>query len=207
MINPAGQAIESESFRIIRAEMGQHVFSPEQEVLVVRVIHATADFDFAHILRFSPGAVEAGVEALRAGHPIVSDVRMIEVGVSGLLLKQVGGTIHCAIGDETVYARAEREGTTRAAAAMRELAPHIDGGIVAIGNAPTALLEVIRLIHEEGIHPALVVGVPVGFVSAVESKDELAGLDIPHITALGRKGGSTVAVAILNALLRLAVES
>jgi precorrin-8X/cobalt-precorrin-8 methylmutase len=205
MINPAGQAIESESFRIIREEMGPHTFSAGQEAVVVRVIHATADFDFAQILRFSPGAVEAGVEALRAGRPIVSDVRMIEVGVSAWLLDQVGGAVHCAIGSEAVYARAEREGTTRAVAAMRELAPQIDGGIVAIGNAPTALLEVIRLTREEGVRPALVVGVPVGFVSAVESKDALSGMDIPHITALGRKGGSTVAVAILNALLRLAL--
>jgi precorrin-8X/cobalt-precorrin-8 methylmutase len=207
MINPAGKAIEDESFRIIREEMGLHSFGELEEPIVVRVIHATADFDFVRILRFSPGAVKAGVAALRAGCPIVSDVRMIAVGVSAWRLDKVGSAVHCAIGDESVHARAQQEGTTRAVAAMRELAPQIDGGIVAIGNAPTALLEVIRLTREESVRPALVIGVPVGFVSAVESKDALAALDTPHITALGRKGGSTVAVATLNALLRLALEA
>jgi precorrin-8X/cobalt-precorrin-8 methylmutase len=202
-----GQAIENESFRIIREEMGPHSFSAAEEAVAVRVIHATADFDFVDTLRFSPGAVAAGVDALRGGCAIVTDVHMIEAGVSARLLGRVGGAIHCAIDAPAVYARAEQESTTRAVAAMRELAPHIDGGIVAIGNAPTALYEVIRLMDEEAIRPALIVGVPVGFVSAVESKDALAGLDVPHITALGRKGGSTVAVAAINAMLRLALES
>jgi precorrin-8X/cobalt-precorrin-8 methylmutase len=201
-----GQAIENESFRIIRAEMGPHAFGAAEEAIAVRVIHATADFDFVRTLRFSPGAVAAGVDALRGGGAIVSDVHMIEAGVSARLLDRLGGAIHCAIDAPAVYARAEREGTTRAVAAMRELTPHVDGGIVAIGNAPTALYEVLRLMDEEGIRPALIVGVPVGFVSAVESKDALAKSDVPHITALGRKGGSTVAVSVINAMLRLALE-
>jgi precorrin-8X/cobalt-precorrin-8 methylmutase len=203
-INAAGKAIETESFRIIREEMGPHSFTPEQEAIAVRVIHATADFDFAKTLHFSPGAVDSALAALRAGCDVVTDVRMVEVGISARLLNPLGGQVRCAIGDPAVREAAQAAGTTRSTAAMRLLAEHIEGGIVAVGNAPTALLEVIRQIGEEGLYPALVVGMPVGFVSAVESKDELATLDVPYITALGRKGGSTVAVATVNALLHLA---
>lgn len=201
-----GQQIETESFGIIREEMGPHHFNAGEEAVVVRVIHATADFDFAKIMHFHPEAITSGVEALRSGCTVVSDVRMVEVGISARLLKGFGGTTQCVIGDPAIRELAERENITRSTASMRQLASEIDGGIVAIGNAPTALLEVIRLIREEGIRPALVIGVPVGFVSAVESKDELITLAVPYITAIGRKGGSTVAVATVNALLRLAAE-
>ena len=201
-----GQVIENESFRIIREEMGPHRFNKMEEPVVVRVIHATADFDFSQIMRFSPDAVQAGIEALRKGCHIITDVRMVEVGISCRLLDRLGGSVLCLIADEAVRARAEREQSTRSTAAMRELAPQMDGAVIAIGNAPTALLEVIRLIREEAVRPALIIGVPVGFVSAVESKDELVTMDTAHITALGRKGGSTVAVAVLNALLHQAVE-
>lgn len=207
MTRSAGQAIETESFRIIREEMGPHTFTPEQEAVVLRVIHATADFDFAQSLRFSPTAVDSGLAALHAGFDVVTDVRMVAVGISTRYLEPLGGHVRCAIDDPSVHEQAEQEGTTRSRAAMRQLAPHIEGGIVAVGNAPTALLEVIRLIKEEAVRPALVVGVPVGFVSAVESKAELAEMDVPFITALGRKGGSTVAVAVVNALLRLAQKT
>ncbi len=201
-----GQQIETESFRIIREEMGSHDFSTGEEAVVVRVIHATADFDFAEIMRFHPEAITSGIEALRGGCTVISDVRMVQVGISARLLEKFGGTTQCVIGDPAIREIAERENITRSTASMRQLASEIDGGIVAIGNAPTALLEVMRLIREEGIRPALVIGVPVGFVSAVESKDELVTMDIPFITAIGRKGGSTVAVATINALLRLAAE-
>jgi precorrin-8X/cobalt-precorrin-8 methylmutase len=204
--NP-GQVIENESFRIIREEMGPHSFGDLEEPVVVRVIHATADFDFAQNLRFHPDAVRVGIGALRKGCSTITDVRMVEIGISKRLVGRVGGEVLCRIDDRAVHARADREFTTRAVAAMRELAPQMDGAVIAIGNAPTALLEVIRLVREDGIRPAVVIGVPVGFVSAVESKDELAALDTPYITALGRKGGSTVAVAVVNTLLRLAVES
>lgn len=204
MVNPAGQAIEEESFEIIRQEMGPHNLTAEQEIVAVRVIHATADFDFAEILDFHPAAVESALSALQAGCDVVTDVRMVEVGISRGYLHRLGGQVRCAISDPEVQRQADSAGTTRSTAAMRQLAPHIDGGIVAVGNAPTALLEVIRLIKEEGLRPALVIGVPVGFVSAVESKSELAAMDVPYITALGRKGGSTVAVSTVNALLRLA---
>jgi precorrin-8X/cobalt-precorrin-8 methylmutase len=205
-VNP-GQVIENESFRIIREEMGPHSFGDLEEPVVVRVIHATADFDFAQNLRFHPDAVRVGIGALRKGCSTITDVRMVEIGISKRLVGRVGGEVLCRIDDRAVHARADRESTTRATAAMRELAPQMDGAIIAIGNAPTALLEVIRLVREDGIRPAVIIGVPVGFVSAVESKDELAALDTPYITALGRKGGSTVAVAVVNTLLRLAVES
>lgn len=207
MLTQPGQAIENESFRIIREEMGVHSFSKWEEPVVVRVIHATADFEFAQTLWFHPDAVRAGVEAFRAGCSIITDVRMVEVGISRRLLKPLGGKVLCAIADEAVRVRAKRENTTRAVAAMRELAPQMENAIIAIGNAPTALLEVMRLVREDGVRPAVIIGAPVGFVSAVESKDELSRLDLPHITALGRKGGSTVAVAIVNAMLRMASKS
>jgi precorrin-8X/cobalt-precorrin-8 methylmutase len=201
-----GKEIESESFRIIRSQMGPHGFSELEEAVVVRVVHATADFDFVHSLRFHPYAVSAGIEALQRGCIIITDVRMVQTGISRPLLSLLGGQVVCGINDKSAHERAGREGTTRAVAAMRKLVPKMGGGILAIGNAPTALLEVLRLVREDGIRPALVVGVPVGFVSAVESKDDLTNIDVPYIAALGRKGGSPVAVAIVNALLRLAVE-
>ena len=196
--------IERESFRIIRAEMGDHNFTEAELAVVVRVIHATADFDFQEIMRFHPQAIASGIAAIRRGCTIVTDVRMVEAGISAAILAEFGGQIVCDIRDSGVSEQAKAQGLTRSTVAMRLNAANIDGGIVAIGNAPTALLEVIRLVREEGIRPALIVGVPVGFVNAVESKDELLTLDVPSITAVGRKGGSTVAAAILNALLRLA---
>jgi precorrin-8X/cobalt-precorrin-8 methylmutase len=204
--------IEQESFRVIRAEMGRHSFSEEELAVVTRVIHATADFDFARTMRFHPQALSQGVAALRRGCTIVTDVHMVEVGITAGLLDLLGGNIICDIRDPEVVEIANAQGVTRASAAMRRNAPHIHDGIVAIGNAPTALVEVVRLVREYHIRPALIVGVPVGFVKAVESKDQLLGLstsalygEVPYITAQGRKGGSSVAAAIVNALLRLAV--
>ena len=199
--------IERESFRIIREEMKETGFSEEELAIVVRVIHATADFDFQDIMRFHPQAIDSGLKALRQGCTIVTDVRMVQVGIADLILTEFGGQTVCDIRHPSVYKQAQALGATRSTMAMRLNADNIDGGIVAVGNAPTALLEVIRLVREEGIRPALVVGVPVGFVKAVESKDELLTLDVPYITAIGRKGGSTVAAATLNALLRLAKNS
>lgn len=201
-----GQTIENESFRIIREEMGTHSFDARAEAVVVRVIHATADFDFARTLRFHPDAVTSGVAALRTGCLVITDVHMVEAGISQSLLNHFNGQKICQVADGGAAQRADREKTTRSVAAMRQLAPRMDGAVIAIGNAPTALLEVIRLVREEGIRPALIVGVPVGFVSAVESKDELMTLDQPYITAQGRKGGSPVAAATINALLRMAVS-
>jgi precorrin-8X/cobalt-precorrin-8 methylmutase len=196
--------IERESFRIIRAEMGEHHFSEAELAIVVRIIHATADFDFQELFRFHPKAITSGIEALRQGCTIVTDVQMVQVGIADPILTELGGQTVCDIRHPSVYKQAQALGVTRSTMAMRLNAANIEGGIAAIGNAPTALLEVIRLAREEGIRPALIVGVPVGFVKAVESKEELLTLEVPYITAVGRKGGSTVAAAIINALLRLA---
>jgi precorrin-8X/cobalt-precorrin-8 methylmutase len=196
--------IERESFHIIRSELGDHHFGAEELAIVVRVIHATADFEFRDWIRFHPRAIAAGVEALRRGCTIVTDVQMVQVGIGEGMLSFLGGKTVCDIRHPDVYAASQQTGQTRSALAMRRNAALLEGGIAAIGNAPTALLETIRLVKEEALHPALIVGVPVGFVNAAESKAELLTLDVPFITVTGRKGGSTVAVAIINALLRLA---
>lgn len=196
--------IEEESFRIIRSELGTHGFSPAEEAIVVRMIHATGDFDFRDITRFHAQAAASGLEALRRGCAIVTDVRMVEVGIAADWLAQLGGRLVCDIRHPEVRQQAQAMGSTRSTLAMRRNAANMAGGIVAVGNAPTALLEVNRLVREEGLRPALIIGVPVGFVKAAESKEELMSLDVPYITTVGRKGGSTVAVAAINALLRLA---
>lgn len=200
------QAIEAESFRIIACELGPHPFTPEQFKLVQRAIHATADFDFAKNLVFHPDAIRSGVTALKLGCDVVVDVQMIESGISKPILQKLGkGCIVCAISDEDVIRDARAAGVTRAIMAMRKCVRASPGAVYAIGNAPTALLELLRLVIEEKAPaPALVVGVPVGFVSAAESKEALLSGPFPFIAARGRKGGSTVAVAMVNALLRLA---
>lgn len=199
------EAIEAESFRIIEEEMGTHSFPPEQFNIVRRVIHATADFEFARTLVFHPDAISRGIAAIHAGAGIVVDVAMIQAGVSKPALASFGkGQVLSFITDADVVAEAKREGITRAISSMRKAARIAPDAIYAIGNAPTALFEAVRLIEGREMAPALVVGVPVGFVSAVESKDALIACDYPHISARGRKGGTPVAVAILNALLSLA---
>lgn len=207
-LTPAGRAIEHDSFAIIDAEAGPHGYTPEQWPLVRRMIHANADFEFNGLTAFHPRAMSAGLAAvLQGGTPIVADVEMICVGLSAPRLKHFGMTTHHYISDADVIERAKAENTTRAVQAMRKAHSlgKLDGAIVGIGNAPTALIEIVRLIREEGARPALVVGMPVGFVSAAESKDLLMTLhDIPWIAIRGRKGGSTLVVAAIHALLALA---
>ncbi len=203
-----GRRIEDASFAIVDAEAGDHGFpSPEWQV-VRRAIHATADFDFVSIMRFRSGAVASGVAALRRGCPILVDVKMIEVGLNADRLAAYGCRTHCFISDEDVIREAKETQETRAAIAMRKAMRQglLQGAIVAIGNAPTALLEIARLVREEHVRPGLVVGVPVGFVSAAESKEAIAAVDVPSIVSHGRKGGSTIAVAIVHALLALSAE-
>jgi precorrin-8X/cobalt-precorrin-8 methylmutase len=201
----AGQEIEAESFRIIDTEAGAHAFPPDHWSVVRRIIHTTGDFDYAQWVRFHPLAISAGVQALRVGAAIFTDTRMIQVGLSPWRLQWFDNAVVTPVTDPDSQAWARDLGTTRSVAAFRHQAEHLRGAIVAIGNAPTALLETIRLIRQNNIHPALVIGVPVGFVQAAESKESLWQLpDQPVITCLGRKGGSTVAVAILHALLELA---
>ena len=166
-------AIEAESFRIIDAEMGAHDFSVLEWPIVQRAIHATADFELGRSMVFHPRAVEAGLAALRKGAPVVADVQMIQAGISAAYLAELGGRLHCYMADPDVAERARAEGTTRAIQCMRKAAREAPGAVYAIGNAPTALLELVRLVEDGEVDAALVIGVPVGFVSAAESKERL----------------------------------
>ena len=208
-LTAAGRAIEHDSFAIIDAEAGAHEqYNAEQWPLVRRMIHANADFDFNGLTAFHPDAMRAGLAAVQmGGTPVVADVEMICVGLSRPRLAHFGMSTHHYISDPDVIERAHAEGTTRAVQAMRKAFREgtLDGAIVGIGNAPTALIEVIRLVREEGVKPALIVGMPVGFVSAAESKDLLMTMnDLPWIAIRGRKGGSTLVVAAIHALLAVA---
>ena len=198
--------IESASMGIIREELRQRgaALSPETEAVVLRVIHTTADFDYLENLRFTPGAVAKAVEALEAGTVIVTDTNMAKAGVNKAGLQKLGGGVCCYMADPDVAEAAKQNGTTRAAASMAKAARERPGAIIAVGNAPTALLELAELIGG-GLRPALVIGVPVGFVNVVESKEDILAVcreyAVPCIAAMGRKGGSNVAAAICNALI------
>ncbi|MGI0046219.1 MAG: precorrin-8X methylmutase [Nitrosotalea sp.] len=202
MITPKGQSIEDKSMEIIDSEIGSHHYSPDEWTIVKRVIHSTADFDFARVNKiiFHNQAIESGTSALKKGCNIIVDVN----GVIGLLnkdnLSKFGNNAVCNISDPEVIEQAKKLNKTRAQTAMRLAAKNIDGAIVAVGNAPTALQEVIQMVKEGATRPALVIGIPVGFVCAAESKEELGATQIPYITNLGRKGGSPCASAIINAL-------
>lgn len=202
-----GQQIEHESFAVVDQEAGQHAYTAEQWPVVRRMIHATADFEFNGLTQFHPAAIAAGVNAILQGKPLIADVEMICVGVSKPRLAHFGVNLHQFISDDDVIADAKAADSTRAVFAMRKA--HrlglLDGAIVGIGNAPTALLEILRLVREENAKPALVIGMPVGFVSAAESKYMMAECnDIPWIITRGRKGGSTLVVAAIHAVLALA---
>ena len=201
--------IEERSFEIIGEELGSHDFDRQTELVVKRVIHASADFDFAQTLRFSACAVPQGIEALRAGATVVTDTSMAAAGINKRVLGSFGGAVRTFIADDDVAAEARERGVTRSAVSM-ERAARLGGPLVlAIGNAPTALVRVAELL-EDGIMqpPALVIGVPVGFVNVVESKELIMRTcderGVESIVARGRKGGSTIAAAIVNALLYLA---
>ncbi len=201
--NVKPEEIEAESFRIIESEIGPTAFTPAQFAVVRRVIHATGDFSFAENIRFHAGAIEAALTAIRGGKNVLTDVNMSAVGVSKGILAKWGGKVFCRVGEPDVAAEAKARGLTRSEVAIAQ-AVEQNIGIVAIGNAPTALLKVMEMIDRGDWQPDLVIGVPVGFVNAAESKALLAEKKYPFITAQGRKGGSPVAAAIVNALLRLA---
>ncbi|WP_153723111.1 MULTISPECIES: precorrin-8X methylmutase [Sporosarcina] len=199
--------IYDHSFGIIKEEMGEHPFTDEQWMVVRRVIHASADFELGRSMIFTPDALEAGIESILAGRHVVVDVQMIESGSGRKRFQKHNSDLHCYIADEDVAKEAKAQGTTRAIISMQKATRLHEGGIYAIGNAPTALLELIRLIKDGVAKPDLIIGMPVGFVSAAESKEELAILEgIPFITNVGRKGGSTVTVAALNAISIMADE-
>ncbi|HIX11924.1 MAG TPA: precorrin-8X methylmutase [Candidatus Agathobaculum pullistercoris] len=193
--------IEKRSFAIITEELGGRTFPESVAEVVKRVIHTSADFDYADNLCFSPDAVEQAKAALEAGATIVTDTNMALAGISKPTLAKLGGKAVCLMADEDVAREAKARGVTRATVSM-EHAAKLDGPLIfAIGNAPTALIRLHELIGEGAVSPALVIGVPVGFVNVVESKELFIGGDTPYIIARGRKGGSNVAAAIVNALL------
>lgn len=205
-LTEAGRKIEHSSFDIVDNESGEHSYTDSQWQVVRRMIHATADFTFNGLAEFHVNAIEAGIKAINEGRSITADVEMICVGLSKPRLQHFGVTTHQFISDDDVIQKAKAENTTRAVQAIRKAHRKglLEKGIIGIGNAPTALLEVKRLITDEGLKPAIVIGMPVGFVSAEESKDQLALLnDIPWIITRGRKGGTTLVVSAIHALLAL----
>ena len=198
--------IESLSFEIIEEEAGDHGLNAAEWAVVRRLIHTTADFEFIQNTRFHPQALEAGIAAIRSGAAIITDTRMAQAGITRRHLAQFGCEVHCYIDDPEVVTVAQRDNSTRAAAAVSQAKELLHGGMAVIGNAPTALIELVRL-HEQGIlQPALVVGMPVGFVNAAEAKELLMASGLVYISVTGRKGGSAVAAATVNAIANLATK-
>lgn len=200
------EEIEQASMEIIARELGRHRQNgqsiPEDRLpIVMRVIHTTADFEFAETLVFSDEAVRAGKDALSRGATVVTDTNMAACGINKKLIASHGGAVRCYMADEDVAAEARDRGVTRALVSMEHAVRDTPSAIFAIGNAPTALLRLCELIAEGAARPALVVGVPVGFVNVVESKEALIKTDVPYIAARGRKGGSAIAATVINALL------
>lgn len=197
----APMEIEKRSFEIITELLGDRTFAPEQEPIIKRCIHTSADFDYADQLYFSPDVVSKLSDALRHGAHIVTDTQMAKAGINKTKLSQYGGEVHCFIADSDVAEEAKARGVTRSLISM-EKASHLDVPLIfAIGNAPTALLSLYELIQAGALSPCGIIGVPVGFVNVVESKELLMTLETPCIVARGRKGGSNIAAAICNALL------
>ena len=198
------EEIDLRSLQMVEASLPEGLQLPPRERYVLcRIVRAEGDAGIAPMVKFSPGGVEAGLNALISQAPVVTDVRMVEMGISKALLRNANLATACMIDTPEVADRARREGTTRSVAAIRELAPQISGAVCAIGNAPTALLALLDLIDAEEVSPALVIGMPVGFVACAESKDELVKRNVPYITVMGRRGGSSAAAATVNALLDL----
>lgn len=194
--------IEKRSFEIITELLGDRKLEPENELVIKRAIHTTADFDYVDNLVFSPHAVKKGIEALRNGCDIVTDTQMAKAGINKTILASLGGAVHCFMADADVAEEAKQRGVTRALVSMEKAAELKKPCIFAIGNAPTALVSLEHLMEEGKLSPALIIGVPVGFVNVVESKELLIEKALsPYIIARGRKGGSNVAAAICNAML------
>ena len=199
--------IERSSFEIIDQEAGIHHFTTQQWSIVRRIIHTTADFEFKEMIRFHPDAIAAGIEAIRNGQTIVTDTNMARVGIRKKEIERFGGQVKCYIDDPLIYQKATAAGGTRAKAAVDAALDDMQDGIYVVGNAPTALLRLMELVEDKKARPALIIGLPVGFVNAAESKAELVEMDYPHISNVGRKGGSNVAASVVNALSILAAEA
>lgn len=192
--------IEERSMDIIENYLGNHNIPPDQKPIIKRVIHTTGDFDFLRNMAFHEKAVSEGLKAVRGKKTVYTDVTMVQAGIN----KKFGHEVRCVLNDPEVISGAQKKGLTRAAHGMMTLSHRLDGNIVAVGNAPTALITLIDMVKHDGVRPALIVGVPVGFVNASESKEYLTTLkEVPYITSRGQKGGSTVAAAIVNALIKM----
>jgi len=199
--------IERSSFQIIDQEAGTHHFTEKQWSIVRRMIHTTADFEFKEMVRFHPDAISAGIEAIRNGKMIITDTNMARVGIRKKESEQFGGQVNCYINDPLIHEKAVVTGGTRAKAAVDMAISEMKDGIYVVGNAPTALLRLIELVSAKKARPALIIGLPVGFVNAAESKAALMEMDYPYISNVGRKGGSNVAASVVNALAILANEA
>jgi precorrin-8X/cobalt-precorrin-8 methylmutase len=200
------EQIERKSFELIEARVPAHPFNRRQWAVVKRMIHATADFELVHTTIFHHRALQAGRKALRSGAVIITDTNMVKAGISMKRLRAYGTKVCCAISRQAVAKEARLTGKTRAAAAMRSLAPLMKGALVAVGNAPTALREVLAIAGNRLHRPALIIGVPVGMVDAAESKEQLIASGLPFITVRGEKGGSPLAASVVNALALLSAE-
>jgi precorrin isomerase len=207
----SGPEIEARSMEIIDREAPTHHFSADEWQIVRRMIHTVGDFGIIEAVRFSPDAVVSGLKALRECRSIFTDANMIRSGISLARLRSVCGfyrreSVICYVADEDVARTARRSGLPRSLHAAQKAKPLLDGAIAVIGNAPVALMEISRMIIEEGLRPSLVIALPVGFVHVVESKEELMSLAVPFIATAGRRGGSPMAVSVIHALCGLAVK-
>ncbi len=198
--------IENLSFQIIEREIGAHNLRNEQWIIVRRMIHTSADFGYKDMVRFHSDAIKSGLDAIRSGKNIITDTNMARVGIRKREIEQFGGRVKCYMNDQQVHSNAKATGVTRAKIAVDMAVEDMQGGIYVIGNAPTALLRLIELVKEQKARPALIIGLPVGFVNAAESKAALMELDYPYISNVGRKGGSNVAASVINALSIMASE-
>ncbi len=197
--------IESMSFEIIDREAGAHPYASSAWEIVRRMIHTTADFEYMETTRLHPHAIQRGVDAIRSGKTIFTDTEMARVGIRKGDAGRFGCVAECLIADPAVREKARADGSTRAKAAVDMAAERLEGGIYVIGNAPTALLRLLELVEAQKAAPALIIGLPVGFVNAAESKTALLASDYPCITNTGRKGGSNVAASVVNALIKMTI--
>ncbi|MBW2011629.1 MAG: precorrin-8X methylmutase [Deltaproteobacteria bacterium] len=198
--------IETLSFKIIDEEAGPHDYSPEQWRILQRMIHTSADFEYMDTVRFHPESIRAGLNAIRSGKTILTDTNMAKAGIRKKELEHFGAAVKCFINDDKIKKTAKEAGITRAKAAVDASVSIMEGGIYVVGNAPTALLQIIELVKDKKVKPALIIGLPVGFVNAAESKAALIEMDCPYISNVGRKGGSNIAASVVNALAILAVK-
>lgn len=201
------EEIEALSFKIIDQEAGPHRFSPEQWCILQRMIHTSADFEYMDTVRFHPEAISAGLDVICKGKTIITDTNMARVGIRKGDAGRFGSQMKCFINDPDVVDTSAKTGRTRAETAVDAAVSEMEGGIYVVGNAPTALLRLVDLVKEKKANPALIIGLPVGFVNAVESKAALIDMDYPHISNTGRKGGSNIAASVVNALAKMASKS